>query len=82
LIDTLLAHVLLSLFSETASKSSSAGAAGSSSGRVTRRESMSEDGDVVARIQNATQNVMGRISGMGRLTGGFANKLGGGILKF
>lgn len=41
-----------------------------------------EDGDVVARIQNATQNVMGRISGMGRLTGGFANKLGGGILKF
>lgn len=51
-------------------------------------KSLSEDGDVVARIQNATQNVMGRISGnMSRIGaasafGGIANKFGGGILKF
>lgn len=41
-----------------------------------------EDSDVVTRFQEATQSMMGRISGMGRITGGLANKLGGGILKF
>lgn len=52
---------------------------------ISRGSGQGEDGDVVARIQNATQNVMGRISGMGRMSGslgGIANKFGGGILKF
>ncbi|KAI1285895.1 Calcium-dependent secretion activator [Halotydeus destructor] len=62
------------------------------SGNATRRGSISKTGstsaigdeDVVARIQNATQNVMGRISGMSRIgsLGSIANKFGGGILKF
>lgn len=45
----------------------------------------SESGNYVSRIQNATQNVMGRISGIGRGVGnlgGIANKFGGGLLKF
>ncbi|RWS31419.1 calcium-dependent secretion activator-like protein [Leptotrombidium deliense] len=49
-----------------------------------RSESESE-ASYMGRISNATQNVMGRIGGMSRMTGtlgGFANKLGGGLLKF
>lgn len=45
-------------------------------------KSVVDESDVVTRFQEATQSMMGRISGMGRITGGLANKLGGGILKF
>lgn len=41
-----------------------------------------DDSDVISRVQEATQSVMGRITGMSRITGGLANKLGSGILKF
>ncbi|XP_015784018.1 calcium-dependent secretion activator 1 isoform X3 [Tetranychus urticae] len=44
------------------------------------------DGSYVSRIQNATSNVMGRIGGIGRITGNLsgniATKFGGGFMKF
>ncbi|RWS05469.1 calcium-dependent secretion activator-like protein [Dinothrombium tinctorium] len=45
----------------------------------------SGEASYMGRISNATHNVMGKIGGMSRITGnlgGFANKLGSGLLKF
>lgn len=50
----------------------------------------SEAGNYLSRVQNATQNVMGKISGMGTIgsniskvsnISGIANKFGGGFFK-
>lgn len=49
------------------------------------RNDSDQDGSIGSRIQNATQNVMGKIGGISKITGnigGFANKIGGGFMKF
>ncbi|CAM1306316.1 Uncharacterised protein r2_g1610 [Pycnogonum litorale] len=54
--------------------------------KVLVRNSSSASSDdpnsAVSRIQNATQNVMGRITGIGRGVGGLANKFSGNFLNF
>ncbi|XP_076313515.1 calcium-dependent secretion activator 1 isoform X3 [Tachypleus tridentatus] len=49
--------------------------------KVMIREAEGAEG-YVTRIQNVTQNVMGRVSTFSRGIGGFANKISGGFLNF
>lgn len=53
-----------------------------SRGPILRSESESAAEGYVSSIKNATQNVVGRISVLGRGVGGFANKFSGGFLNF
>ena len=48
-------------------------------------QSADGDGSYVSRITNATQNVMGKIGGISKITGnigGIANKFSGNFMKF
>jgi calcium-dependent secretion activator len=45
---------------------------------VTIRETLGEDGNVVAKVQNLTTNVVGKMGGMlGKGIGGISSKFGG-----
>lgn len=51
----------------------------------TKTDSEGSDGSYVTRITNVTQNVMGKIGGISKITGnigGIANKFGGNFMKF
>jgi hypothetical protein len=46
--------------------------------KVTIRETLGEDGNVVAKVQNLTSNVVGKMGGMlGKGIGGISGKFGG-----
>ncbi|KAG1683212.1 Calcium-dependent secretion activator 1 [Nymphon striatum] len=49
---------------------------------VRNESTASNSEEAKSRIQNATQNVMGKISGIGRGVGGLANKFSGNFLNF